>query len=156
MDTVHRRLMWHGMFLLLIGMLTGLVEPSFTNVRMGLAAHLEGLMNGILLIALGAAWVEVRLTPRTKTIAYWTALYGTYVNWLFTTVAAVLATGALSPVLGAGHGAPAWQERLVTAGFLSAIASIFTATILILLGLRSRASERYSVNQQTLRAATRG
>jgi len=156
MDTVHRRLMWHGMFLLLIGMLTGLVEPSFTNVRMGLAAHLEGLMNGILLIALGAAWTEVRLAPRRKTIAYRTALYGTYVNWLFTTVAAVLATGALSPVLGAGHGAPAWQERLVTAGFLSAIVSIFTATILILLGLRSRASERYSVNQQTLRAATRG
>jgi len=156
METAHRRLMWHGMFLLLIGMLTGLVEPSFTNVRMGLAAHLEGLMNGILLIALGAAWTEVRLAPRRKTIAYRTALYGTYVNWLFTTVAAVLATGALSPVLGAGHGAPAWQERLVTAGFLSAIVSIFTATILILLGLRSRASERYSVNQQTLRAATRG
>jgi len=156
METAHRRLMWHGMFLLLIGMLTGLVEPSFTNVRMGLAAHLEGLMNGILLIALGAAWTEVRLAPRRKTIAYRTALYGTYVNWLFTTVAAVLGTGALSPVLGAGHGAPAWQERLVMAGFLSAIASIFTATILILLGLRSRASERYSVNQQTLRAATRG
>jgi len=156
METAHRRLMWHGMFLLLIGMLTGLVEPSFTHVRMGLAAHLEGLMNGILLIALGAAWTEVRLAPRRKTIAYRTALYGTYVNWLFTTVAAVLGTGALSPVLGAGHGAPAWQERLVMAGFLSAIASIFTATILILLGLRSRASERYSVNQQTLRAATRG
>ena len=156
METAHRRLMWHGMFLLLLGMLTGLVEPRFANVRMGLAAHLEGLMNGILLIALGAAWTEVRLAPRRKTIAYRTALYGTYVNWLFTTVAAVLGTGALSPVLGAGHGAPAWQERLVMAGFLSAIASIFTATILILLGLRSRASERYSVDQQTVRAGIRG
>jgi hypothetical protein len=47
--------MWHGMFLLLIGMVTGVVEPYFTNVRMGLAAHLEGLVNGILLLALGAA-----------------------------------------------------------------------------------------------------
>jgi hydroxylaminobenzene mutase len=148
--------MWHGMFLLLIGMLTGLVEPSFTNVRMGLAAHLEGLTNGILLLAVGAAWTEVRLALRTKTIAYWTALYGTYVNWLFTTVAAVLGTASLSPVLGAGYGAPSWQERLVTAGFLSAILSIFTTTILILLGLRSRASERYSPDQQTLRAEIRG
>src|SRR5215467_7817455 len=149
MDTAHRRLMWHGMFLLLLGMVTGLAEPHFTNVRMGLAAHLEGLMNGILLLALGAAWTELRLAPRTKTIAYWTALYGTYVNWLFTIVAAVLGTAALSPVLGAGHGAPAWQESLVTAGFASIMVSILTATILILLGLRSRA------NQDTLRAGIR-
>ena len=137
MDTAHRRLMWHGMFLLLTGMVTGIAEPYFTNVRMGLAAHLEGLMNGILLLALGAAWTELSLAPRTKTIAYWTALYGTYVNWLFTTLAAVLGTAALSPVLG-GHGAPAWQESLVTAGFLSIMVSIFTATILILSGLRTR------------------
>jgi hydroxylaminobenzene mutase len=148
--------MWHGMFLLLIGMVTGLAEPYFTNVRMGLAAHLEGLMNGIFLLALGPAWTDLRLTPRRKTIAYWTALYGTYVNWLFTTVAAVLGTAALSPVLGAGHGAPGWEESLVTAGFLSAIVSIFAATILILLGLRSRASERHSLDQDPLRAGIRG
>ena len=69
MNSVHRQLMWHGMFLLLIGMVTGLAEPYFMNVRMGLAAHLEGLMNGILLLALGGAWTEVRLAPRAKTIA---------------------------------------------------------------------------------------
>lgn len=137
--------MWHGMFLLLIGMITGLAEPYLMNVRMGLAAHLEGLMNGILLLALGAAWAEIRLAPRTKTVAYWTALYGTYVNWLFTIVAAVLGTAALSPVLAAGHKARAWQEILVTAGFATIMVSILTATILILLGLRTRASEQHSV-----------
>ena len=112
MDTAHRRLMWHGMFLLLLGMATGLAEPHFTNVRMGLAAHLEGLMNGILLLALGAAWTELRLAPRTKRIAYWSALYGTYVNWLFTTVAAVLGTAALSPVLGQAMGLPPGKRLL--------------------------------------------
>ena len=119
----------------------GAREPYYTNVRMGLAAHLEGLMNGILLLALGAAWTELRLASRTKTIAYWTALYSTYVNWLLTTVAAVLGTAALSPVLGAGHRAPAWQERLVTAGFMSIMLSILTDTILILLRLRTRAHQ---------------
>ena len=54
-----RRLMWHGMFLFLLGLLTGLVEAHFTNPRMGLAAHLEGVMNGIFLVALGAIWTEV-------------------------------------------------------------------------------------------------
>ena len=47
--------MWHGMFLFLLGLLTGFVETKFANVRMGLAAHLEGVMNGIFLLALGAA-----------------------------------------------------------------------------------------------------
>jgi hypothetical protein len=53
MEIVHRRLMWHGMFLFLLGLVTGLVEQRFANVRMGLSAHLEGVMNGILLLALG-------------------------------------------------------------------------------------------------------
>jgi hypothetical protein len=69
------------MLLFLLGLITGLLEQRFTNVRMGLSAHLEGVMNGILLLALGAAWNEVRLPHRVKVTAYCTALYGTYVNW---------------------------------------------------------------------------
>jgi (hydroxyamino)benzene mutase len=82
MKTQKRRLMWHGMLLFLLGSITGLLEQRFTNVRMGLSAHLEGVMNGILLLALGAAWNEVRLPHPVKVTAYYAALYGTYVNWL--------------------------------------------------------------------------
>ena len=53
MESSNRRLMWHGMFLFLLGLLTGFVEHRFANVRMGLAAHLEGVMNGTFLLALG-------------------------------------------------------------------------------------------------------
>jgi hypothetical protein len=66
-------LMWLGMLLFLLGLLTGLAEQRFTNVRMGLAAHLEGVMNGIFLVALGAIWTEVRLPSPAKAMAYWTA-----------------------------------------------------------------------------------
>jgi len=41
-------------------------------------------MNGTFWVVLGAVWNEVRLAARAKTIAYWTALYGTYVNCLVT------------------------------------------------------------------------
>jgi len=75
--------MWHGVLLFLLGLLTGLVEQRFTNVRMGLAAHLEGVMNGIFLIALGAIWNEVSLPPLAKGATYWVVLYGTYAKWLF-------------------------------------------------------------------------
>jgi hydroxylaminobenzene mutase len=139
MEKTNRRLMWHGMFLFLIGLVTGFVEGRFANVRMGLAAHLEGVMNGIFLVALGAVWTEVRLPPLAKAIAYWTALYGTYVNWLVTTLAAAFGTSALSPITAAGHNGQPWQERLVTVGFMSVGIVIVASSVLVLWGLRARA-----------------
>jgi len=129
------------MFLFLLGLITGFLEQRFTNVRMGLAAHLEGVMNGIFLLVLGAIWAQVQLPPAAKGAAYWTALYGTYVNWLFTTLAAVLGTAALSPITGAGHTGKPWQENLVTAGFLSVGLAIVACSLLLLWGLRAKGSQ---------------
>ncbi len=144
MDESNRRLMWHGMFLFLLGLLTGFIEPRFANVRMGLAAHLEGVMNGIFLIGLGAIWTEVRLATRTKMAAFWIALVGTYGNWLMTTTAAVFGTSALSPITGTSHGGQPWQEKVVTAGFMAVGIAIVACAVLVLCGLRKpfRASVR--------------
>lgn len=136
MDDSRRRLIWHGMFLFLLGLFTGLVETQFSNPRMGLAAHLEGVMNGTFLVALGAVWTEVRLSASIKAAAYWGALYGTYTNWLVTTLAAIFGTGALSPITAAGRSALPWQESLVTVGFMTVGLAIIVATILVLWGLR--------------------
>src|ERR1700749_1925771 len=128
--------MWHGMFLFLIGLFTGFAEQHVTNVRMGLAAHLEGVMNGIFLLALGAVWPNVKLGPPASTVAFWLALYGTYANWLVTLLAAIFGTAALSPITGVGHSGLPWQESLVTAGFMSVGIVIVLASGLILWGLR--------------------
>ncbi len=100
-----RRLLFHGMSLFLIGLFTGLAEQHFANVRMALAAHLEGVTNGIFLLAMGAIWGEVKLPFRATSAAFWLLLGGTYGNWAVTTLAAVLGTAALSPITGAGQGA---------------------------------------------------
>ncbi|HMF68590.1 MAG TPA: hypothetical protein VK602_13395 [Phyllobacterium sp.] len=100
------------MFLFLLGLVTGLLEQRFTNMRMGLAAHLEGVMNGTFLVALAAIWTEVRLPPTAKAAAYWTALYGTYANWLTTTFAAIFGTAAANPIISAG---PSWATLARTA-----------------------------------------
>ena len=63
-----RRLVWHGMLLFLLGLFTGFVEPQFANVRMGLTAHVEGVMNGMFLVALGAAWSLLRLSARQAAV----------------------------------------------------------------------------------------
>jgi (hydroxyamino)benzene mutase len=138
MEDTNRRLMWHGMCLFLIGLITGFAEQHFANIRMGLAAHLEGVMNGTFLVALGAAWTSVRLPPASKGIACWSALYGTYGNWFVTTLAAAFGTVALSPITGASHSASSWKENLVTIGFLTIGIAIVGSSALILWGLRAR------------------
>ena len=98
MNASDRRLMWHGMFLFLLGLITGLVEQRFINIRMGLSADLEGVMNGIFLVALGAIWNRVRLPRHVMMAAYGMALYGTYANWLTTLLGAAFGTAAASPI----------------------------------------------------------
>src|SRR4051794_37097508 len=135
MESSNRRLMWHGMFLFLLGLFTGFAEQHFANVRMGLAAHLEGVMDGTFLLGRGAGWNEVRLSPRLKTAGFWVTLYGTYANWFTSTLAAVLGTGALSPITAPGRTAPAFQEKLITAGFMSVGVAIVVAAMIVLWGL---------------------
>ena len=140
MNETNRRLMFHGMCLFLLGLLTGFAEQYFANVRMGLAAHLEGLMNGMFLIALGAIWPHARLSAPAATVAYWTVLYGTYVNWLITLLAAIFGTSALSPITGAGHSGLAWQEGVVTTGFMSVGVAMVIASLIVIWGLRTEVS----------------
>ena len=139
MENLNRRLMWHGIFLFLLGLATGLLERRFTNMRMGVSAHLEGVMNGTFLVVLGAIWSEVRLSTPAKTVAFWIALYGTYGNWFFTTFGAVFGTAAANPIAAAGHHGQPWQESVAAAGFLSIAVAIIAASLLILWGLRARA-----------------
>lgn len=131
--------MWHGMCLFLLGLLTGFGETYFANTRMGLAAHLEGVMNGIFLVALGAAWTELKLPRLAKIVAYWTALGGTYGNWFMTVLAASFGTAALSPITGAGHSGRVWQETMVTVGFMIVGITIIVCSVLFMWGLRRRA-----------------
>jgi len=135
-EETNRRLMFHGMCLFLLGLLTGFAEQHFANVRMGLAGHLEGLMNNMFLIALGAIWPHMRLSSATTTVAYWAVLYGTYANWVVTVLAATLGTAALSPITESGHSGPPWQEDIVSAGFMSVGITMVIASVIVLWGLR--------------------
>ena len=65
--------------------------------------------------------------------AYGMALYGTYANWLTTLLGAAFGTAAASPITAAGHS--------LTAGFLSVSITIVAATVLVLWGLRAKASQ---------------
>jgi len=138
MRSADRRLMWHGMFLFLFGLVAGQQERRFTNMRMALSAHLQGVLNGTFLIALGAVWDHVELPPRAEKAAWLSALYGTYGNWLFTTLVAAMGTAAANPTLSHGHRGKPWQEKATEWGFRSIAYSIFVSVVLILWGLSRR------------------
>lgn len=128
-----------GAALFLLGLLTGFVVPSFLNPRMGLASHLEGVMNGTFLIAVGAVWHRLSLSARQEFAAFWLLIYGTYANWIFVSLAAVFGTSEITPIAGRGHGGLPWQENLITVGLSSVgIAMVAGCAILVMGFLRSR------------------
>lgn len=59
-----RRLLRHGFALFLLALLTGLVAYGLANPRMGVAAHVEGVVNAIFLMVLGVAWPRLDLRGR--------------------------------------------------------------------------------------------
>jgi len=133
-----RRLVWHGIFLVLLGMLTGAVIPLVTNTRMGLSAHLAGVQNGMLLVLLGLVWPEVRLSERIANTTFWLLLYSMYMIWVATLLGAMWGTSRSTPIAGAGHSGAAWQEVLVFFGLGSGSVAILVAIALTLYGLGSR------------------
>ena len=132
--------MWHGAFLFLLGLLTGLVTGLLPNPRVGLSSHLEGVMNGLLLLVLGLAWGHLRLSARGRTALFWLALYGTYANWASTLLAAIFGAGHLTPITGAGHRAVVWQENLVGVGLVTLTVAMLAVCIIALFGLRGGAA----------------
>ena len=156
MEATDRKLMWHGMLLFLLGLVTGLLERRFTNVRMGLSAHLEGVMNGTFLLALGAIWGQVKLPRLPKATAYGAALYGTYGNWLTTMLAAIFGTAANTPIAAAGYSGRPWQERLVGAGFLSVAIAMVAFVLLVFWGLSGGALQKDGSGEQARTEISQG
>ncbi len=126
----------------MVGLVTGLIQNNLSNPRMGLAAHLEGLMNGTFLLALGAIWPNIQLSQRWKSTVYWTAIYGAAANWITTLFAAIAGTTSMTPLAGVGHGATVWYEAVVTCGFISVGLAMLTMAGLTLWGLRAGADQK--------------
>lgn len=137
---ISRKLKMLGMFLFLLGLITGFFTASLKNPRMGLAAHLEGVMNGTFLIAAGMIWNDLKLLKNLKSAAYWTLIYGTFVNWLITLIAAYSGTYAMSPVTGHGFMGTPSQENFVNAGFISVGLTMVFSVATMTYGLRGKLS----------------
>ena len=138
MTDAKRRLFWHGTLLVLIALLTGAFIQSYTNPRLGLSAHVGGVMNGTLVIVIGAVWDHLVLSPRTAAALFWSFVYSGYANWAGLFLAAVFGTSRTTPMLGAGHVGAAWQEAVVAFFLVTGAVVILLGCVLALAGLRAR------------------
>ena len=131
----HRRLLLAGgALLVLLGLLSGLAVGAMINPRMGLSAHLEGVINGILLIALGCGWKRLALNRRWRFAALILLLYGTYANWLTTQLSALWGTGRLTPLAAPGRAGTGLQEMVVEFGLVSLSLAMIAAFAILTVG----------------------
>ena len=104
---------------------------------MGVAAHLEGVMNGMFMIIVALIWNHFEASELERKIAYYALFIGSYFNWFGVLLAALWgAGGGLAPVAGAGFTAKPWQESVV--GILLPVSGIaeVLCVLIILWGLR--------------------
>lgn len=126
------------MLLFLIGLLTGFAVMEFRNPRMGLAAHLEGVLNGMFLVLGGLVWNDLVLSDGWKKIVWWTLVYGTFANWFFSTLSAIWGTSRTTPLSGAGYEGTALHELVATAGLVSVGITMVLAASGFVYGLRGK------------------
>lgn len=133
-----KRLLFHGYLLFLLGLGSGLAAYALENPRMGVSSHLEGIMNGLFLVALGLSWTWLTLSDRLLATCFWMALVGAYANWAIPLFSAIV--GASQPLLvGEGFEAAPWQEGLLTASPIVGVLPPIVCGILVVWGLRSTA-----------------
>lgn len=127
-----------GFVLFTLALLTGLAIPAFLNQKMAVAAHLTGVVNALILIALGLAWGFLTVSPVHAKLTRVAFLYGTYANWGTSCLAAAWGTSRLTPLSGAGYSAAPWKEAVVQVLQVSLAIAILAGAISVVYALRSK------------------
>lgn len=130
-------LIFCGVLLFLLALMVGLLIPILTNPRMGLSAHLGGVVNGIFLIVLGLIWGRLDLSAKWLKTSYYLFLYGTFANFIAVLIGAITGAGKLMPIAGGKEG-PLMIENIITFLLVTLSIAMIFAGILVMSGLYNR------------------
>jgi (hydroxyamino)benzene mutase len=125
------RLLFLGILLFLFGLLIGLFIPMMTNPRMGLSAHLEGIMNGMFLVIMGLIWNKLVLNDKWLTFLLWLTLYGSFANFVAVSIAAFTGAGKMMPIAGGKEGTSVVEGLISFLLITLALAMIFVCLIVM-------------------------
>ena len=132
------RLFQVGILLFLLAALAGLAVPHFAVPRLGLSAHLLGILQGIFLVVVGLLWPKLRLGSATSRLVFWLLIYGCFAALTANVLAGAWGAGnsMLPRAAGSAHG-NLLQEGIIVISLRSAAVALVTALMLILWGLRA-------------------
>jgi (hydroxyamino)benzene mutase len=130
------RLIFSGVFLFLLGLITGFLIPLLANPRMGLSSHIEGVLNGMFLVVLGLIWDRIDLSKKWLSATYWLALYGTFANWFGILTAAFFNAGKMLTVAANGQEGHPAAEAAVNFFLITLSIAMVVICITVLIGLK--------------------
>jgi (hydroxyamino)benzene mutase len=128
------KLQFLGIFLFLLGLFSGFFIPLMANPRMGLSAHLEGVMNGMFLVILGLIWHKIEVSEKLLNITFWLTIYGSFSNLLAVTIGAITGGGKMMPLAGGKEGAP-FIEVVISFLLISLSLAMIAVCMVVLKGL---------------------
>ena len=141
-----RQLLIHGLMLVLVGLVWGLVVPNTPYPRLALGAHIQFVTNGMLFIALATLLLAVphrvgRTSVRVMLLAVWL----TWAMALSEVANAWWGTTQMLPLAAAQAGATggaAWQELIVKLAHIGAGLGLIVAWSLLVVGFVKRAPDQ--------------
>src|SRR5258707_7556568 len=133
-----RQILIHGMTLVLVGLVWGLVVPNTPHPRLALGAHIQFVTNGMLFIVL--ATLLLALPHRVGCKSVWVMVLSVWLTWIMALSEAANAwwgTAKMLPIAasqaGATGGEP-WQELGLKITHIGAALGLIIAWSLLILG----------------------
>jgi hydroxylaminobenzene mutase len=139
-----RQILIHGMVLVLVGLIWGVIVPATPHPRLALGAHIQFVINGMLFIILAIALLALPHSVGLKSV--WIMVVAVWLTWAMaisevanswwgTTQMLPIAAGQA----GATGGEP-WQELIVKLTHIGAGLGLIIAWLLMVVGFLKRAS----------------
>jgi len=131
--TPNFRLIIAGALLLLMGLTLGGIIPLFTNPRLALSAHEQGIIAGSFLLLLGLVWPHAAFGKIKSESVGMLLIIGTYLIWIGILLGSILGTSRATPIAGEGYSGSKGQEITVSIVLLvGSVLTIFGMLILLI------------------------
>ena len=135
MESERRRFYRQGVLFLFLSALVGLIVAApVPHPNKGMAAHVSGLLTGVLLIGAGAVWPDVRLAPPTRARAARLTLVGAWTGAAVNVYSAIVNLPGPGTEPGRAPDAP-WQVIPLFAGLAVVVPTVLISLFLIWRGL---------------------
>lgn len=103
-----------GTVLLALSVLTGFAIPLVSDPVLGLATHIQGLLNAFMLLLVGLIWSRLEIGYLGSVTAYWGLILGAYLTLAVQFACTLLRIGGtVFPLAGGTHIGTPLEEELV-------------------------------------------